>query len=311
MNDFSEQWLEVRNLQAIEPDPTLFPASTTRCARRWLKETELFFESQVREDRPVQELLRANYTFLNERLARHYGITDVYGSHFRRVTLTDERRHGLLGHAQRPDGDVVREPDVGRAARQVGAREPARRAAAAAAAERAAAQGERRARASRRRCASGWSSIGTTPVCASCHARMDPLGFALENFDAIGQWRENDDGRADQLGDHARRAQTIDSPKAFREALLHQDRRVRPDGHREAADLRARPRPRLLRRADGAAARARPGAQRLPLVVAHPRHRPERAVPDAADRPRRRRTPADTASSRTVRQPRAGRGDAS
>ena len=63
------------------------------------QETKLFFESQVREDRPIQELLRANYTYLNERLARHYGIDDVYGSHFRRVTLTDERRYGLLGQA--------------------------------------------------------------------------------------------------------------------------------------------------------------------------------------------------------------------
>ena len=62
-----------------------------------VQETELFFESQVREDRPIPDLLRADYTFLNERLARHYGIDDIYGSHFRRVTLTDERRHGLLG----------------------------------------------------------------------------------------------------------------------------------------------------------------------------------------------------------------------
>ena len=62
------------------------------------QETRLLFENQVREDRPIQELLQANYTYLNERLARHYGIDDVYGSHFRRVTLTDERRHGLLGH---------------------------------------------------------------------------------------------------------------------------------------------------------------------------------------------------------------------
>ena len=75
-----------------------------------LKETELFFESQVREDRPVQDLLRADYTFLNEQLARHYGINDVFGGHFRRVTVTDERRRGLLGHAS-ADDDVLREPD--------------------------------------------------------------------------------------------------------------------------------------------------------------------------------------------------------
>src|SRR5207237_8586504 len=93
LNDFSGQWLEVRNISRQQPaqqyqvDPTLRDAMA--------RETELFFQSQVREDRPILDLLRANYTFLNERLAQHYGINGVYGSHFRRVTLTDENRFGL------------------------------------------------------------------------------------------------------------------------------------------------------------------------------------------------------------------------
>ena len=95
LNDFSGQWLEVRNISSQQPaqqfqfDPTLREAMA--------RETELFFQSQVRDDRPIQDLLRANYTFLNERLAQHYGVEGVFGSHFRRVTLTNEDRFGLLG----------------------------------------------------------------------------------------------------------------------------------------------------------------------------------------------------------------------
>ena len=88
MKDFSEQWLEVRNVQAKAPDSNLFSSFDDSLRKAMLKETELFFESQVREDRPVQDLLRADYTFLNEQLARHYGINDVFGGHFRRVTVT-------------------------------------------------------------------------------------------------------------------------------------------------------------------------------------------------------------------------------
>src|SRR4029078_791407 len=98
LKDFSEQWLEVRNLSTQQPaqefqfDPTLREAMA--------RETELFFESQVREDRSIQDLLGHNYTFLSERLADHYGIPGVFGSHFRRVTLTDQNRFGLLGQAR-------------------------------------------------------------------------------------------------------------------------------------------------------------------------------------------------------------------
>ena len=190
------------------------------------QETELFFESQVREDRPIQELLRANYTFLNEQLARHYGINDIYGSHFRRVTLTDERRHGLLGHAQRPDGDVVRRPDLGRAARQVGAREPARRAAAAAAAQRAAAQGERRAQQ-----ADGAARADGAAPQQRRSARAATRGWIRSASRSSTSTRSARGARPTAAPRSTRRsrctATTIDSPKAFREALLTQTRRVR------------------------------------------------------------------------------------
>ena len=143
MNDFVGQWLQVRNIHAQDPDGALFAGFNDTLRTAMVRETELFFESQVREDRPVQDLLRADYTFLNEQLARHYGVDDLYGSHFRRVTWDDDRRHGLLGQCQPADGDVVCEPDVGRPAGEVGAGDPARRAAATTAAERAAARRER------------------------------------------------------------------------------------------------------------------------------------------------------------------------
>jgi hypothetical protein len=220
MKDFSEQWLEVRNLQGLDPDGGLFPGFDDSLRKAMARETELFFESQVREDRPIQELLRANYTFLNEKLARHYGIDDVHGSHFRRVTITDERRHGLLGHgsiltvtsyANRTSvvlrGKWVLENLLGSPPPPPPPNVPPLK-------EN---DGKSKPTALRER----MEQHRNNPVCASCHTRMDPLGFALEHYDAIGQWRETDDGAAINSTITMAR-QTIDSPKAFREALLTQ-----------------------------------------------------------------------------------------
>src|SRR5262249_45292566 len=99
VSNFAGQWLYLRNLSGVVPDTHEFPDFDDELRAAMQRETELFFESQLREDRPLIDLLRANYTFLNERLARHYGIPNVYGSHFRRVTLTDPMRMGLLGQA--------------------------------------------------------------------------------------------------------------------------------------------------------------------------------------------------------------------
>ena len=97
VSNFAAQWLQLRSLRAINPDQKCFPILRRTCGEAFRLETELFFESLLREDRSVLELLSADYTFLNERLARHYGIPDVYGSHFRRVELKTEERRGLLG----------------------------------------------------------------------------------------------------------------------------------------------------------------------------------------------------------------------
>ncbi len=180
-------------------------------------ETELFFRSQVREDRPIRELLRADYTFLNEQLARHYGIDDIYGSHFRRVAWTDDRRHGLLGHASLLTvtsyanrtsvvlrGKWVLENLLGAPPPPPPANVPPL------------AENDRQKPTSLRE---RMEQHRSSPVCASCHARMDPLGFALEHFDAIGRWRETDGG-AQINATIMWKGDTIDSPRAFREAWL-------------------------------------------------------------------------------------------
>jgi hypothetical protein len=218
MNDFVEQWLEIRNIYTHEPDERLFPGFDPKLGEAMAEETKLFFESQVREDRPIQELLRANYTYLNERLARHYGIDDIYGSQFRRVTLNDARRHGLLGqgsiltvtsYANRTSvvlrGKWVLEsllgsppppppPNVPPLKDNDGVSKPM----------------TLRERMEQHR---------KNPTCAACHLRMDPLGFALENFDAVGKWRETDSGAPINSAIELQ-GRPIPSPKAFREALL-------------------------------------------------------------------------------------------
>ena len=138
--NFAGQWLHVRNLKTIVPNHDEFPDFDNKLRQAFQREAELFFASIMREDRSVIDLLTADYTFVNERLAKHYGIPYVYGSQFRRVTLTDDARRGLLGKGARSDGDFARGPDGSGFARQVDSREPARHASASAARQRAAAR---------------------------------------------------------------------------------------------------------------------------------------------------------------------------
>src|SRR5919112_1652899 len=98
MNAFTGQWLQLRNLDKMTPDILMFPDFDDNVRQAFRKETELFFQSIVRENRSALDLLQADYTFVNERLARHYGIPNVYGTQFRRVPVTDDARRGLLGH---------------------------------------------------------------------------------------------------------------------------------------------------------------------------------------------------------------------
>src|SRR5262245_14516506 len=219
MDDFAGQWLQVRNIHAQAPDVVLFPDFDDTLREAMAEETELFFQSQVREDHPIPDLLRANYTFLNERLARHYGIDNIYGSHFRRVTLSDERRMGLLGQASiltvssysnRTSvvlrGKWVLENILGAPPPPPPPNVPPLK-------EN---DGKSKPTALRER----MEAHRKNPVCAACHSRMDPLGFALEHYDAIGKWRETDSG-AEINSTITWFGNTIDNRKAFREALLN------------------------------------------------------------------------------------------
>ena len=162
VSNFAGQWLQLRNVRSVQPNSDEFPDFDDNLRQAFRRETELLFESIMREDRSVLDLLRADYTFVNERLARHYGIPDVYGSQLP-PRAGDRRRAPRAARArQHPDGDVARRADVAGAARQVDAREPARPAAAAAAARRAAAQAATTKGRSRRRCASRWRSTAPT-----------------------------------------------------------------------------------------------------------------------------------------------------
>ena len=193
VESFGRQWLGLRKLRAIFPEPELYTEFDENLRESFQQETELFLASQMREDRSVVDLIRADYSFLNERLARHYGGPDVYGNRFRKVTFADGTRGGLLGQGSvlmltsyptrtspvlrghwllenvlgapppPPPPNVPSLPTRGQGGKLASVRE--------------------RLELHRR-----------NPVCASCHAPMDPLGFALENFDAIGMWRTTGEG---------------------------------------------------------------------------------------------------------------------
>ena len=193
VDNFATQWLALGKLAGVVPDVEAFPEFDENLREAMQQETRLFIASQLREDRSVMELLTANYTFLNERLARHYGIPGVYGSHFRRVTLADGNRAGLLGQASiltvtsypnrtspvlrgkwvlanmlgapppPPPPDVPALKDAGFDGQPLSVRDR-------------------------------MEQHRKNPVCASCHQRMDPLGFSLENFDGLGRWRSISDG---------------------------------------------------------------------------------------------------------------------
>ena len=218
VNDFATQWLLVRNVRFAEPDRALFPEFDGNLRDALARETELLFEDQFEQDRSILDLLRADYTFVNSRLARHYGIPDVYGSHFRRVLLEDERRHGLLGHGSiltvtsypNRTSPVLRGKWV--LENLLGAPPPPPPPDVPSLDENSKSKPTTvRERLEQHR---------ANPVCASCHARMDPLGFALENFDPIGRWREADGALPIDASADLPDGSTVDGPVAFRNALL-------------------------------------------------------------------------------------------
>ena len=225
VGNFFEQWLETRNVWLLTPDANQhFPWFDDNLRMAFVKETDLFFDAQLKEDRSIIELLTSNFTFVNEQLARHYGITGVYGTHFRRVTLTDENRWGLLGKAAilsvtsyttrtSPTirGKWLLENILGAPVPPPPPNVPALEAS----------NKENKPLSVREML----ETHRRNPVCASCHARMDPLGFSLENFDGIGQWRTTDAGAAGAAIDASGvllDGTKVDGPVALRRALVAQ-----------------------------------------------------------------------------------------
>jgi len=194
-DNFAGQWLEIRNLDRIRPDRKSFPAFDGDLRRAMQRETLLFFDSILREDRSIFDFLDANYTFLNQRLAQHYGISGVSGPEFRRVTLDSAQRGGILTQASvlTVSSYPTRTSPVLRGkfllANILNAPPPPPPAGVPQLVE----SGSASHASVRRQMEEHRSNL----ACSVCHARMDPLGFALENYDAIGRWREVDGDEPD------------------------------------------------------------------------------------------------------------------
>ena len=217
VSNFAGQWLHLRNIETVKPDPVIFPFDEA-LRQSFLKETELLVSSIFREDRSLLDLLSADYTFLNQRLAEHYGIPRVYGSQFRRVALTDANRRGLLGQGsvltvtsypnrtsvvQR--GKWILENLLGTPPPPPPPDVPELKAAP-----------HGKVLTMREQMQEHRSNL----VCAACHARMDPIGFALENYDAVGRWRSVDAGAPIDASGTLPDGTEFQGPAGLRQLLL-------------------------------------------------------------------------------------------
>jgi len=221
VQSFFGAWLQTRNVWLLNPDSTKFPWFDDNLRTAFVTEMELFLDAQLKEDHSIVDLLTSNETFLNQQLAQHYGIPNIYGSHFRRVKLTDENRFGLLGKASvlavtsyttRTSPTVrgkwllenILAAPMPPPLPNVPALESSNK--------------EGKPLAVREML----EMHRANSTCASCHARMDPLGLSLENFDAIGQWRTTDAGHAIDPSGVLLDGTKVNGPRALREALVSQ-----------------------------------------------------------------------------------------
>lgn len=217
--NFAGQWLFLRKVQNASPDPIEFPNFDDNLRQAFVRETELLFESVVREDLPVLTLLDADHTFVNERLARHYGIAGVYGPDFRRVPVPNDERRGVLGHGSvlLVTSNTNRTSPVIRGAwvleNIVGSPPPIPPPNVPAFEESVFGEAPRTVR-------ERLEQHRQNPACSGCHNIMDPIGLALENFDAVGRWRATDAGSPVDATGQLVDGTSLDGPSSLREALL-------------------------------------------------------------------------------------------
>src|SRR5206468_6325729 len=216
VESFAGQWLELRSLKAVTPDTALFPAFDEALRAAMLKESELFFEAIVKEDRSILDFLDADFTFLNERLARHYGINGVRSDQFQRVHLTDDQRGGILTQASilTVTSNPTRTSPVKRGKwileNLLGTPPPPPPPDVPELKEGKELTGTLRQRMEQHR---------ANPSCATCHQRMDPLGFGFENYDAIGAWRTKDGKFAVDAGGVLPDGRKFNGPAELRKIL--------------------------------------------------------------------------------------------
>lgn len=221
VDNFADQWLQIRNLKTVNPDKARFPTFDENLRTAMQTETELFFEWIIKNDRPVLDLIDADYTFVNERLAKHYGLPNVTGDGFRKVSLKGTPRGGILTQASiltvtsnptrtspvkrgkwileqilgtpppPPPGDV---PELDKDTKLTGTL---------------------RQKMEQHR---------VNPACASCHAKMDPIGFGFENFDAIGSWRDKDGDQAVDASGELPNGQTFRGPVELKNLFKKRDK---------------------------------------------------------------------------------------
>jgi hypothetical protein len=216
--NFTEQWLQIRRLDGLAPDPKLFPGFDESLRSAMIRETQLFCRAIQEEDRSILEFLDADDTFVNERLAQHYGIAGVRGDDFRRVSLAGTPRAGVLTQASilAATSNPNRTSPVKRGKwilENILGSPPAPPPSGVEALKEGGGGGSAqtiRERMERHR---------SDPNCASCHGRMDPLGFALENFDAIGAWRTDDDGHAIDASGRLPAGREFRGPGGLRDVL--------------------------------------------------------------------------------------------
>ncbi len=277
VTNFGFEWLRVREIDKLDPDPIVYPNFDASLRTAFKREMELFLESIFREDHSALDLLTANYTFANERLAAHYGIPDVRGEQFRRVTLPDSRRYGLLGkgailmmsaYPNRTSpvlrGAFILESITGTPPSPPPPNVPPFK--------------ENKDGEAAHTVREIMEQHRANPTCNACHGIMDPLGFSLENFDTIGAWRAKDNfagtvhRRLRQAGGWNRGERSRRSAQRTDEAAGA----VRSDHDRENDDLRAGPDTGALRHAHHPQDHARRRSRQIPVFIAGDGHRHQR-----------------------------------